>query len=1835
MAYNASSGSRNFGDIRFEDDTDTQLDWSADSITFKTNDVARFVINNDGIGIGVANPSSSLDVEGNVTIGATFSGKNAAPTNGLIVEQSVGVGQASPASDNSTTHFVHIGSSSSDSSGLVLQDNEGKWEIYNNGWLVIKDGTESIAYFKHTGNKEMVLTKNLQMLADSTVLSFGAGEDVTFTHDGGTGMDIVSAGSLDIGSTAGSMTIGSVLADGQTLKLGKNGAVETIIAPHGTAGSEKYSVTNTAGTAVGPTAAAIQLAAVAGGIGIRSTANLEGCIQIEADGGADETISIHSDQGTGHGTDAASNASINLISDSGGIALSSGRNGGSAVLLEENGGTDGQINIHADTGLGRNSAGNASAASISIYSDGGGIGLYSGNDSDNAIRLETNGGAGETIVIHSNQGTGEGTSNASIQLLSDVGGIDLTATGLTGVMTNGNSDAAVQLSALAGGIGIRSTANLEGCIQIEADGGANETISVHSDQGTGVNTKGGSTDASINLVSDAGGIGLYTALNADNAITLETNGGANETIQIRSNQGTGVATAAIANAVNASIALVSDAGGVALASGLNADGSIFLEADGGTDETIVIHSNQGTGEGTSNASIQLLSDVGGIDLTATGLTGVMTDGNSDAAVQISALAGGIGLRTTSDLAGAIQIEADGGTSETIIIKSDQGTGLDSIQLVSDAGGVTVSSDTATFSSANSYDPLVIIKNTTNDKYGARLRFVNDKGAAGAADDICGQIEFYGDDANQDQVLFASITGSVAVHTNGQEGGKLILGVASHDGELNTGLLITDGSAEDEVDVTIGNGADSLVTIAGDLDIPNGGFALGSDASGDMYYRNSSGVLTRIAVGSDNHVLTLDGAVPGWEAASGGSTPAADDITTGDAAVSLATTSGTVTVDSQASSVTVDGHTGVNIVSSNSGEVDITSAGAVDVNATTTLHMSGTAMTVTGSGAVAVNSTYGSITIGSNLADGQTLKLGKNGAVETIIAPHGTAGSELYSVINTAGITDGSDAAGSILLSSVAGGIGLAWADDKDLWAEGGRAVITANENAAEAIKLHADAGANQTIQVINDAGTTDGTAGAGAIDVEATAGGISLLWNDAKDLWAEGGRAVITANENAVDAIKLHADAGANQTINIVNDAGTAHNAIILSASAGGIDVNAAGAIHMSGSSFTVSSSATTDGTDGAGSILLSASHGGIGLAWSDGKDLWAEGGRAIITANENAADCIKLHADAGSSQTITVVNDAGTSVTEGSAAVQLTSTAGGVGVRSAANLANAVNITADGGTSSTITVFNDQGTAATEGAASIQLLSDVGGINIKSGLDAANAILLTADGGTSETIVLHSDQGTGLDSIKLLSDAGGVTVAADTTTFESSNAQDPLVIIKNTTNDAAGARLRFVKDKGGAGAANDVAGSIEFVADDANQDQVKFASITGSVAVHTNGQEGGKLTFGVASHDGEMNIGLAIQDGSAEDEVDVTIGNGADSLTTIAGDLDIPNGGFALGSDASGDMYYRNGSGVLTRIAVGSDNHVLTLDGAVPGWEAASGGGSGDVSAGSTFTTAGVIMACDGSDKTIDEPGATLTTNGQDMTIEGGDLVLGLAANTNATTIAPVASSGTDAGKTLTISAGASTIGANNINGGDLILKTGGGDGTGTASIQFWSKVSGTDAAAERMRIGVNGNVGINETTPKTTLSVTHDYNSTTFETQLSDGEGGGRIMKYSPGADDTLTVGQLYFLHTDGTWDQCDADAVATGASQLLGVGMGAARAVGVLLEGFVRIPSTEILNTPGSGAVDGLPVYVSTTAGHFDFTAPSGAGDFVRVVGYAIDDDSSDVLVYFNPDSTWVEL
>ena len=147
---------------------------------------------------------------------------------------------------------------------------------------------------------------------------------------------------------------------------------------------------------------------------------------------------------------------------------------------------------------------------------------------------------------------------------------------------------------------------------------------------------------------------------------------------------------------------------------------------------------------------------------------------------------------------------------------------------------------------------------------------------------------------------------------------------------------------------------------------------------------------------------------------------------------------------------------------------------------------------------------------------------------------------------------------------------------------------------------------------------------------------------------------------------------------------------------------------------------------------------------------------------------------------------------------------------------------------------------------------------------------------------------------------------------------------------------------------------------------------------------------------------------------------------------------------------------------------------------------------------------------------------------------------------------------------------------------------------------------------------VGIGTNSPKTTLDVHHN------PTSLENDTGGGEVVNFGSG---TLTAGKLYYLNNSGAWTEVDADAVASGADQLLGIALGSNPATdGVLIRGFFDA------HTYLSNFSAGKAVYISTTAGGMDTTAPSGAGDFVRIVGYCT---TTANVIYFNPSTTWVEL
>ena len=186
---------------------------------------------------------------------------------------------------------------------------------------------------------------------------------------------------------------------------------------------------------------------------------------------------------------------------------------------------------------------------------------------------------------------------------------------------------------------------------------------------------------------------------------------------------------------------------------------------------------------------------------------------------------------------------------------------------------------------------------------------------------------------------------------------------------------------------------------------------------------------------------------------------------------------------------------------------------------------------------------------------------------------------------------------------------------------------------------------------------------------------------------------------------------------------------------------------------------------------------------------------------------------------------------------------------------------------------------------------------------------------------------------------------------------------------------------------------------------------------------------------------------GADADGTDRTITFGHSTLKTIMG-IDDSADSFVINTDAAFDSTLANNS--LTIDA----SHNVTI--------------AGDLTVGGN-----TIKASDGG-STIEMDTDDNVTIGGDLTVTGGDVNY---SNAQDATLKVAATTSTTAGRDLTIEAGSTSTGSNNINGGDLILKSGGGDGTGTSTISFHTKVDGTDTAAERMKINTTGNLELTGT--------------------------------------------------------------------------------------------------------------------------------------------------------------
>jgi len=236
-----------------------------------------------------------------------------------------------------------------------------------------------------------------------TVTSGQDGEDLTIAQIGGNDSSIIitAAGTgtdaIDINATAGDMLIGKALLDGKTLKLGKNAAVEMVLAPHGTPTSEVFSVTNTGGTNDN----CIELDAVAGGIKLEAAKS----ILFESEQGEDDAIQISATNASG-GIQLKVNTNVLMEVDAGQVDFTS-----TAATVN----VAGQLNADATTV-------STSKTTGALVVDGGAgiaLDLFVGDD----IFLKSDGAAiflgdGNDVQIAHNGLTGLNVSSAGPAVVS-------------------------------------------------------------------------------------------------------------------------------------------------------------------------------------------------------------------------------------------------------------------------------------------------------------------------------------------------------------------------------------------------------------------------------------------------------------------------------------------------------------------------------------------------------------------------------------------------------------------------------------------------------------------------------------------------------------------------------------------------------------------------------------------------------------------------------------------------------------------------------------------------------------------------------------------------------------------------------------------------------------------------------------------------------------------------------------------------------------------------------------------------------------------------------------------------------------------------------------------------------------------------------------------------------------------------------------------------------------------------------------------------------------------------------------------------------------------------
>ena len=295
--------------------------------------------------------------------------------------------------------------------------------------------------------------------------------------------------------------------------------------------------------------------------------------------------------------------------------------------------------------------------------------------------------------------------------------------------------------------------------------------------------------------------------------------------------------------------------------------------------------------------------------------------------------------------------------------------------------------------------------------------------------------------------------------------------------------------------------DATSTTDGSLQT-DGGLSVAKDviAGNDIYLLTDSSVLG-LGAGKD-FTITHDGTT--------GATIAGNPVNiTAGGASTWKSSAGAITIDAEAHKVEIDGHSGINISSSNSGQVDITSAADIDINATTGIAADGTTVSIDGTDDSNLTVTGSGKDLDIAVAGGSTQELRLTSA--------GTGASAMHLNASAGGINIDSadmidiDAADEITITTTS--------------ADGHISLVSAH-TAGDAVHIDANANAGSIVNI-----------DAGILDIDAD----DVVTIDAADeieittTSADGHISLVSAH-TAGQAIHLDGDANAGSIVDI--DAG-------------------------------------------------------------------------------------------------------------------------------------------------------------------------------------------------------------------------------------------------------------------------------------------------------------------------------------------------------------------------------------------------------------------------------------------------------------------------------------------------------------------------------------------------------------------------------------------------------------------------------------------------------------------------------------------------------------------------